>query len=160
MNNMKNQIPDLAKILSQVTIFSGLSPEHLLSVIAECPVQKFTAGTIVIKENDPATEIYVILEGRVKIILGHCTPTPIEIIEFGHGMCFGEASVIGVLDHSATAIVMQDATVLVLSRIFLMHIFKQDPQLFSMLILNIARELARRLHLTDKLLQQTVASKS
>jgi CRP/FNR family transcriptional regulator, cyclic AMP receptor protein len=77
---------------------------------------------------------------------------PIEIMEFGPGSCIGEASVIGIQAHSASAVVIEDATLMVLSRQVLMNLFEEDKALFSLLILNIARELARRLSHTDEVL--------
>jgi CRP-like cAMP-binding protein len=60
--------------------------------------------------------------------------------------------VIGIQDHSASAVVIDQSVLLVLSRQILMTLFETDKGLFSLLILNIAREIARRLHHTDEIL--------
>ncbi len=70
--------------------------------------------------------------------------TPFEIIELGRGASLGEASVIGIQPHSTTAVITEEATLMVLSRSLLHQLHTEDCQLFSLLILNMARELARR----------------
>ncbi len=82
--------------------------------------------------------------------------TPLELIVFGEGHCFGETSVIGIQPHAATAISAEDTELIVLSRNALLSLFKIDLELFSILVLNIAREACRRLHKTDEILMHYV----
>jgi CRP-like cAMP-binding protein len=135
----KEDIP--LEILRNVTVFAGIDEQTV----------QFKAGERVVKENTPATEIYILLSGKLKIVL-NADEEPLEIVELYPGHCVGEASVIGVQNHSATAVAEEDVHLLELSRKILMDISKYDKDLFSLLILNIARELARRLYHTDRLL--------
>jgi CRP/FNR family cyclic AMP-dependent transcriptional regulator len=137
--------------LTKVTIFSPFSPEVLRELFSECPRILKKAGEKIVEEGTPASEIYIIVSGRVAIILD-AKSDPFELAEFGPGDCIGEASVIGVQNHSATAVVKQDAELFVLSRSMLMSVYEKDKDVFSMLILNLARELARRLYKTDQIL--------
>jgi CRP-like cAMP-binding protein len=138
-------------ILKNVTIFSGVEETGLLNLFNKCDLIEHAAGKQLVKEGTDATEIFIILKGRVKIVID-IDANPLEIIELGPGSCVGEASVIGIQAHSASAVVTQDTTLLVLSRQVLMDVQKTDKDLFSLLILNLARELARRLHHTDHIL--------
>lgn len=142
---------DLLAVLKKVTIFSGIDEDKLKQIYSECDVIKEKAGTMIVEEETDATEIFILLTGRVKIVLD-IKRDPIEIVKLDPGSCMGEASVIGVQKHCASAILTEDSELLVLSRKVLMDIYAKDKELFSMLILNIARELARRLYQTDKVL--------
>ena len=133
------------------TIFSSFSLDVLHDLLGECPRINKKAGELIVEEGTPASEIFIIISGRVSIILDLATD-PFELAEFGPGDCIGEASVIGVQNHSASARVKEDAELFVLSRSILMSIYEKDKDVFSMLILNIARELARRLYKTDQVL--------
>lgn len=144
---------DVLGILKKVTIFSGMKDEDVERLSVECSILDSKVGDIVLEEGMPATEIFIIIKGQVSVVL-NLKNDPFEIIELGAGNCIGEASVIGIQNHSASAVVMEDAQLLVLSRKMLMKIFDTDKSLFSMLILNIAREIARRLLRTDQLLLQ------
>ncbi len=138
-------------VLKKVTVFAGIDEQTLLRLCEQCRLVSLKAGEIVVKEGTPATEIYIILKGKLKVVL-NADEEPLEIVELFPGHCVGEASVIGVQNHSATAVAEEDVELLELSRKVLMGISKYDTDLFSLLILNIARELARRLYHTDKLL--------
>ncbi len=147
MHNMQEILP----ILQSVTIFSGFSEAQIREICCRCSIIDAEVGYVLLEEKMPATEIFILLNGKVTIVI-NLKSDPFEVIEFGPGHCIGEASVIGIQDHSASAVVMEDATLLVLSRQVLMDLFNSDKGLFALLILNIARELARRLHRTDQIL--------
>lgn len=141
----------LLPILQKVTIFSGFTEMQIRDVCNKCSIIDAETGDILLEEKMPATEIFILLIGKVSIVL-KLKEDPLEVIEFGPGNCIGEASVIGIQEHSASAVVMENATLLVLSRQVLMGLFENDKGLFALLILNIARELARRLYRTDQIL--------
>ncbi|MBD3392063.1 MAG: cyclic nucleotide-binding domain-containing protein [Chitinivibrionales bacterium] len=140
-------------VLQKVTVFAGIDEETLLRLCEQCRLVSFKAGDIVVREGTAATEIYIVLSGKLKIVLNF-DEEPLEIVELRPGHCVGEASVIGVQNHSATAVAEEDVRLLELRRTILMDISRYDKDLFSLLILNIARELARRLYHTDQLLLQ------
>lgn len=142
---------DLVPILQNVTIFAGFNKDDIVKICESCSIIEAQSGDVLLLENTSANEILIILSGFVKIVL-NLKADPVELIEFGPGDCVGEASVIGIQNHIASAVVKEDATILVLSRSVLMTLFETDKNLFSLLILNMARELARRLHHTDKML--------
>ena len=148
-NNSKMQ--HLIPVLKDVTIFSGFSDSEIEKTFRNCEILESKTGDILLRENTPATEIMIILKGKVTLVL-NLEEDPLELMEFGPGSCIGETAVIGIQDHSASAVVMEDAVLLVLSRKVLMELFERDKSLFSMLILNIARELARRLYHTNEIL--------
>jgi CRP/FNR family cyclic AMP-dependent transcriptional regulator len=148
LTNFKEMYP----IVEKVSIFGGLTGSELQQIYEQCDIMTAKAGEVLIREKTPATEIFIILKGRVKIVLG-IDDNPLEVTEFGAGECVGETSVIGVLNHSASVVAVEDSTLLVFTRRHLTDIFHRDKNLFAFIILNIARELARRLHHTDEILQ-------
>jgi CRP-like cAMP-binding protein len=146
-----NEMP--LEMLKKVTVFAGIDEDNLRKLCAQCVLKKYKSGDMVIQEGTPASEIYVILKGKCKVVL-NAENNPLEIVELFPGHCIGEASIIGVQNHSASAIADGDVELLELSRKVLMGISQYDKDLFSLLILNIARELARRLYHTDRILLQ------
>ena len=142
---------DLHALLKSVTIFSGIDDTNLEKIYTQCEVVAKKAGEVIIEEDTDATQIFILLHGRVKIIL-NLKKEPLEIVELGPGHCVGEASIIGIQKHCASAVIIEDSEVLVFPRHVLMEIYNNDKELFSLLILNIARELARRLYKTDQAL--------
>jgi len=141
----------LLRVLRDVTIFGGVSERHLRWIADQCTFVTRTTGDVIIREKEPGTDIFIMLRGRVKIVLD-LDKDPFEVVEFGPGSCLGEVSVIGILNHSASAVATEDCDLMVLSKRVLLEVVRRDKELFSLLILNIARELARRLHYTDAIL--------
>jgi CRP/FNR family cyclic AMP-dependent transcriptional regulator len=70
-----------------------------------------------------------------------------------------KAPVIGIQPHKGTAIAQNDSVLIVLSINALLSIYDSDKYLFSILILNIAREVCRILHETDETMLQYVLKK-
>ncbi len=139
------------EILNEISIFAGLEEGGLQQIFATLGQAKFAAGDIIFREGTSPSHIYIVRSGRVRIVAGLDT-TPLELVEFGTGQCFGETSVIGILPHSASALAVAPTELIVFPRLALMAFFETDPRLFSVLVLNIAREACRRLHKTDKVL--------
>ncbi len=147
--------------LARVTIFAGIDEKGLKHLYEYASVCSYAENEYIIKKDTPGREILVLLEGHVKIMLGvEDNEERFEIIELKPGDCFGEVSMLGILNHSATAVASTQSSLLVLSRQLFMDVFNQNPRLFSILILNIARELARRLHKTDEILLQYTKKKT
>jgi len=111
----------------------------------------YKAGEVVFFQGAEPSHIYIIQSGRIKLVVGK-DDTLFELVVFGQGDCFGETSVIGIQPHVATATATEDTELIVLSRQALLSIYKQDLELYSILLLNIAREACRRLHHSDEVL--------
>ena len=145
-------------IINKISIFAGLSEVQLDSLFRLLEKVAYREGEAVFEEGDKPSHIYVVRSGRVKLVVNR-NDTPLELVEFAQGDCFGEASVIGIQPHGATAVAVEDAELIVLSRNTLLSLYKRDIELYSILILNIAREACRRLHKSDEVLLRYVLRK-
>jgi CRP-like cAMP-binding protein len=144
-------IENVLAILNKISIFAGLSKSQLYTLFQLLNNVSFRANESVFKQGDHPDHIYIVKKGRVKLVVWE-DDTPLELIVFEEGHCFGEASVIGIQPHKGTAITLTDTELIVLSKKALMSIYDSDKELFGILILNIAREVCRRLHSTDDIL--------
>ena len=150
-NNQHLNIDDILPVLNKISIFAGLTDQQLYTLFFHLKEVVYTEGQAVFKQGDRPGEIYVVLTGRIRLVADQ-DETVLELFEFGPGHCFGETAVIGIVPHEAGAVVMERSKLLILSRQTLMTFLKTDLELFSVLILNIAREACRRLHRTDQIL--------
>lgn len=138
-------------ILNKISLLGGLSETQLQSVLRRMEWAQYAAGERVFLQGSTPSHIYIIVSGRVKIVVD-IDVNPLEMVEYGPGQCFGETSAIAIEPHTATAAVIEAAELLVLSASALHGIYKEDPPLFGLLMFNIAREACRRLHRTDQIL--------
>lgn len=144
-------IEEVLPVLDKMSILAGFSDKQLYSLFRLLERVSYKAGEIIFEQGQEPSHIYIIQTGKIKLFVSK-DGTPFELIEFGQGHCFGEASVIGIQPHAATAVAVEDTELIVLSRTTLLSIYKTDLEIFSILILNIAREVCRRLHASSETL--------
>ena len=138
-------------ILDKISIFAGLSDKQITSLLKLVEKVNYPKGEFIFNQGEKPSHIYIVLSGSVKIVANIAT-TPLELIQFEVGQCFGETSVIGIQPHTATAIANETTELIILSRKTLLSIFNTDKELFGILIMNIAREACRRLHHADEIM--------
>jgi len=139
-------------VLGLVPIFAAIDNEKLLKLYEKCEIRICSDGEFLIEEDSDVEEIYIVLEGEVSILL-HRNGKQVEVARMGVGSCLGETSVIGIQHRTADVKVVGNTTFLILTRVTLMNLFSEDLELFALLVLNIARELARRLKNTDHFIE-------
>jgi CRP-like cAMP-binding protein len=154
--NNKNYQPlldfdEVMPILNQIAIFGALDENELKILFQKLLLVRYNKGEMICELGAPAKYIYIIKQGKVKLFIEEDN-TSFELLEFGVGKCFGETSLIGIQPHSANIIAEEDTELLVLSGKTLHDLYKTDLQLFSKIILNIARETCRRLNQADNVL--------
>jgi CRP/FNR family cyclic AMP-dependent transcriptional regulator len=146
-------VEEVVSILNNISILGGLTPTQLQDTFKLLKTVKYEKGEFIYKRGDAPSHIYIIKQGEVKMILDE-KDVWIELISFHRGDCFGETSVIGIQTHSSSALVVEPTELIVLEPSSLLKIFETDKETFGMLILNIARETARRLHQSNEALVQ------
>ncbi|MBE0536063.1 MAG: cyclic nucleotide-binding domain-containing protein [Phycisphaerae bacterium] len=151
-------VANILPILNKVSILAGLSPDQLYSVFRLLERVSYKEGEVVFERGEKPSHIYIIESGKVRLYAANGQAT-LEVVVFDEGQCFGEASVIGIRPHSVTAVAAEDTELIVLSRKALMSIYEQDTRIFSVLILNIAREACRRLHASSESLLYYISKK-
>jgi CRP-like cAMP-binding protein len=151
-------VEDVRPILNEISIFAGLSEKQLHTLFRLLEKAHYKAGETIFEQGSRPSHIYIVRSGSVKLVV-NAEQIPLELIVFEEGQCFGETSVIGIQPHAATAITVEDTELIVLPRSALLSLFKSDLELFSILILNIAREACRRLYKTDEILLHYVLTK-
>jgi CRP-like cAMP-binding protein len=76
----------------------------------------------------------------------------IQVAEIKAGGCFGEVSLLAVMPRSATVAALEDCEALRLRYTDLHELYRHDVAEFALLMLNLGREVARRLWRADQML--------
>jgi CRP-like cAMP-binding protein len=146
-----DNIDSVLSILSKIAIWGGLSGEERSKVFKRLEVGFFKKGEYIFQKGDQPSHIYIVKSGKIDIFISD-RDTIIEKETLAVGGCFGVAALMAMETHMGTAIAREDSEVLVLSRQSLLELRHEDIHLFALLMMNIAREIARRLKLTDDIL--------
>ena len=139
------EVKEVVDMLNKISIFAGLNDKQLYKLFRLLETVHYKKNETVFEQDTEPSHIYIIHSGAIKLIVSE-DDTPYELVVFEQGHCFGESSVIGIQPHTATAIATEDTELIVLSRTALMSIYKNDIEMFCLLLLNISREVCRRLH--------------
>jgi len=144
------QFEDIERILgmaSKFSLFGGLGKKQMNIIMDHSDLIKVDKGEYLFKRGDSPREIYIIISGSIAFYLEDKT-----IMESSVGFSFAEAALIGIQTQVVDAVATADAELLVISKKKLMQLFENDKEVFGILILNIARELARRVAIAGNLL--------
>ncbi|MBZ0295061.1 MAG: cyclic nucleotide-binding domain-containing protein [Anaerolineae bacterium] len=143
-------------ILRQADIFYDLTNTQLELIASICAERHYQAGDMVFEENTPGSELYVIAEGEVEILLNPAllgkdkTTEPQTIATMRRGQSFGEVALVDEGLRSAGARCTQpDTHLLIIPREKLTLLCDTYPQLGYRLMRNLALDLAMRLRSTD-----------
>jgi CRP/FNR family transcriptional regulator, cyclic AMP receptor protein len=131
--------------LRRLALFGGLS-DDALRLLADTLFRIHAApGDVIFRHGDDARELYVVLNGEVELC--GCTKSGAEhrIATLTPGGSFGEICVLDVQRRATTARVLAPTRLLVLSSKDLDALYRHDVKAYTMFILNMCRELCRRL---------------
>ena len=151
-------VENVLGILNRISIFAGLTENQLYKLFRQLEEVSYQKDELVFRQGDMPSYIYIVKSGRVKLFKEQ-DHTILELIVLDEGHCFGVSSIIGIQQHGASALAMENTSLIVFSRKTLMNLYENDKELFSVLILNIAREICRRLHSSEEVLLRYLAMK-
>lgn len=121
-------------------LFFELFDEEIETIIEDCHVLNLEEGHYIFHEGDQGDEIFLILTGAASVKKGDVT-----LVELRKGDLFGEMVLLDERTRTADIVASTYTDVLVLSYEVIFGIFKKNPKIFSLLMLNLCRLLAKRL---------------
>lgn len=144
--------------LREVGLFGALSDELLDHLTKTLSVWRVMVGEVVFREGDPAREMYVVLDGEMEILKKSRRGRDTRVAILGPNDCFGEMSVIDMQPRSATVRALGSARLLRITTEEMDALYRHDLKSYTLIVLNIARDLSRRLRVTDGLLADFTAN--
>jgi CRP/FNR family cyclic AMP-dependent transcriptional regulator len=136
--------------LQAIPIFAGLTPAALTEIASATEEAVFHKDDIIVREGEPGNRMFIISQGSVEIVkyLGRPQETVLAILlprDF-----LGEMSIIDSVVRSASVRAVEETTLFALRGIDLYHLFQKHPDQYAIVILNIARDISRRLRMLDE----------
>jgi len=139
----------------KIPIFAGLKPEALEFLTTRAGEVKATAGEIIINENDLGNRMFIIRSGEVRVWKGRKDGTQVEINRLKKGDFFGEMCILETLPRVANVEAVADTVLSSLSAMTFYQFYQALPAQYGILVLNIARDLSRRLRKCDEVFAAT-----
>jgi CRP-like cAMP-binding protein len=130
--------------LEDFELCSGLSAEQIRALREALTVQRYSEGELIVRDGDPATDVYFLVEGRVSVVTNLPSGATRRLTTCAPGMLFGDMAIVERRPRSAT--VRADAAVecYALSLDNFDRLTTTRPDLKAALLENFARNLSRR----------------
>jgi len=137
------------RLLQYMPIFGGIQEKTLRFILDNSTITETNKGDNFFQEGELANSMYVLEKGSVAIFntrkgIQHLLRT----LEAGD--CFGEMALMDCNPRSATAQALQYCQAIEITSILFAAIYDQYPQQFTLIQMNMGREVSRRLRKSDK----------
>lgn len=135
--------------LAEIGLFGGLNEEVLRELAGSLDAMLLDPGTVVMREGEQAREMFVVISGELEVLRRSRGGSEGRVAMLGPGSWVGDMSILDVQPRSATVRTLAPAILLRITGEDLDRLYRRDMRSYLLVILNIARELSRRLRVAD-----------
>ncbi|WP_437811864.1 cyclic nucleotide-binding domain-containing protein [Sorangium sp. So ce1078] len=144
--------------LREIGLFGGLG-DHVLQGLADTlELLELQPGAVAFREGDSGREMFVLLAGEMEVLKRSKRDVEARVAVLGPSDWFGEMSILDVMPRSATVRAISPSRLMRITAHDLDALYRRDLKSYTLLVLNIAREMSRRLRVADSLLAELVAN--
>lgn len=151
-------VPPTIDRLREVGLFGALSDDVLSHLAQTLKRSRVAPGTTIFQEGDAGHELFVVLEGEFEVLKKSRRGRQQRVAILGPSDTFGEMSLIDVQPRSATVRALAPTQLLRIASEDLDALYRHDLKSYAIVVLNIARDLSRRLRVTDGILADIAAN--
>ncbi len=149
--------PPILEVLAATPFLTGLNASALTLLAQEGIVQDFSPGELIVREGEAGHSLFIIVEGEVEVIKHLDSPHAVTLARFHGGTFFGEMCVVDPVPRVATVRTLSNVKVIEIKAATLHHLFQKMPDQYAIMILNLARDMARRLRSLDEAFAATTS---
>jgi CRP/FNR family transcriptional regulator, cyclic AMP receptor protein len=126
-------------------LFAGLEPEALRFLCGLAKPLECQRGDILFQEGEEGHSLYILAWGKVEVVHRLGFGDEVILTELHAPDFFGEMSILDNHPRSASIRTVEESSVDVILNTDLYHLYQRWPDQYAILMLNMARDLARRL---------------
>ena len=142
------------ELLRRMPVFGGIDDDALEFLLSEAQAVHVPKGAAFFRENDLDASLFVIERGKAVVLKSYREHNHV-LKELEEGDCFGEMELIDFFPRVASVVATEDCTALRLTAASLHKLYKKDLKQFTLVYMNLAREISRRLRDADSKLFAT-----
>ena len=144
--------------LRDIGLFGALSDDVLTYLATLLTVETPPVGATLFREGEDANAMFVVISGEVEVLKKSKRATEARVAVLGPGDWFGEMSIVDIQPRSATVRALAPSRLLRISSADLDALYRHDLRSYAIIILNLARELSRRLRVADGILADLISN--
>jgi CRP/FNR family transcriptional regulator, cyclic AMP receptor protein len=134
---------EIADFLATVPLLGQIPAEELKRFADVTREKQYPKGSVILFEDDPGDSLFIVRDGRVKVVLVGEDGREVILGVLGVGEHFGELSLIDDQPRSAHVIAMEDSLLLVLRRDDFRRRVEANPAVAWALLSELSRRLRR-----------------
>ncbi|HCZ16197.1 MAG TPA: cyclic nucleotide-binding domain-containing protein [Candidatus Accumulibacter sp.] len=141
-----------SQFLQDQPLFGGVDDQAIAAIMPLLREVNFAAGEAIVREGEDGDSLFVICSGSVEVLKASAAEDGVfeeRIAVLKVGDVFGEMELLDTQSRSATVRALEPVSALALSNGDLFRIYESDLPTFTLIVLNLARELSRRLRSID-----------
>ncbi len=138
--------------LHGVALFSAMSPSALEFLSNRLDVWAAPAGALVCRQGATRADVNVLLGGEAEVIKATSTGTELSFARLRAGDAIGVMSLVDIQPQHDTVRLVTDAHLLRMTSADLDALYRYDVKAYSVFVLNLARDLSRRLRLAEDMI--------
>jgi CRP-like cAMP-binding protein len=138
--------------LKGVSLFAALSDGVVAKIGEVAHRHEIEGGVMLFRENEPAKDMVIVLSGSLEVFKVGRNGGEARIAVLGPGDIVGEMSLVDIQPRSAAVRAIEFSSYAALSHADIAAVYREDPQSYTLLLLNIAREISLRLRRMDSML--------
>ena len=136
-------------LLMKIPVFGAIREEIIAQLVEQAPIISIKNGAYLFREGDRGTSMYIIESGRMAAIKSWGGDEYL-LKQLTQGDCIGEMALFDYFPRSASIISTENAELIELTANDLLEIYHQDLEQFTLLQMNLGREVTRRLRAADE----------
>ena len=141
------------ELLQAMPIFGAINDDTLKFLLERGKDVTVKKDDFFFREDDQGSSMFVLEEGRVAVLKSWVGQTK-DLAYLNIGDCFGEMALIEMWPRSASIQALEDCTAIELSSDSLHELYQHDLEQFTVIQMNVSREVCRRLRRADDMLFQ------
>lgn len=142
--------PTIEEILRRLSVLAGTSDDTIRFLAGLVRTEHYQAGQTILEEGAPGDRVFFIARGSVKVVKAGAGGDPVMLVRMAAGDFFGEMSLVESVARSASVVAEEEVEAFTLKGADFYRLYRHQPQEYGIVMLNIARDLARRLRRLDE----------
>jgi CRP/FNR family cyclic AMP-dependent transcriptional regulator len=148
---MISSTPALFCALASIPVLAGTNLAAQTLLATEGLVHDYPVGAWIVREGDEGHSFFILVEGEVDVIKHVDSPHAVTLLARLHqGTFFGEMCIVEPMPRAASILTLKPVRAIEIKAATLHHLFKTMPDQYAIILLNLARDMARRLRTLDE----------
>ncbi|MCU7924432.1 MAG: cyclic nucleotide-binding domain-containing protein [Candidatus Thiodiazotropha sp. (ex Dulcina madagascariensis)] len=135
-------------ILQEMPIFGGIEEAVLNYLLSKASTIQLSRGDFFFREGDLDNSIYILQQGSVAVYRSW-QGRQYKLRRLAKGDCFGEMALMDCKPRSAEVIALEDCSAIQITAAQLADLYHVNPEQYTMIYMNLGREVCRRLREAD-----------